>query len=84
MKISKAKVDEQRWKVRQVLEKLKPSKLNFLREEKLAIKTLQSNMSIIILPADKDNTPVVMDKLKYSEIFASLVGDGSCSKEKSI
>ena len=53
LKIHKAKADEQRWKVRQALEKSKPPKPNISKTERQAIKSLQDNNSIIILPDDK-------------------------------
>ncbi|XP_036358521.1 uncharacterized protein LOC115210451 [Octopus sinensis] len=82
VKIPKAPGDELRWKVRQVLEKVKPLKPNITKEERFAIKGLQSDNSIIILPADKGNATVVINKSDYSEKLASLISDGSYCKEK--
>lgn len=55
-------------------------KENNKREEKWATKTLYSDTSIIILPVDKGNTSMVMNKLKNSEESANLVGYGSYGK----
>ena len=52
LKIPKAWTDEQRWKVRQALEKSKPPKPKISKLERLAIKSLQDDNNIIILPAD--------------------------------
>ncbi|XP_029657212.1 uncharacterized protein LOC115231293 [Octopus sinensis] len=70
IKMPKAQGDELRWKVRQVLEKAKLPKPNITKEETFAIKRLQSDNSIIILPADKGNATVVMNKSDYSEKLA--------------
>ena len=73
LNISKAQVDELRWKVRQVLEKSKHPKSNNTKEDRLVIKSLQHDKTIIILPADKGNVPVVMDKAEYSIKLADLI-----------
>lgn len=44
------------------------------------MKSLQSDTSVIMLPADKGNVMVVIDKLEYSGKLTKLVGDGSYSK----
>lgn len=48
----------------------------------MSIKTLQSDTSIIILPADKDDDSVAINKLKYPTKLASVHKDGSYSKIK--
>ncbi|XP_029643909.1 uncharacterized protein LOC115218298 [Octopus sinensis] len=73
IKIPKAQGDELRWNVRQVLEKAKLPKPNITKEEKFAIKRLQSDNSNIILTADKRNAAVVMNKSDYSEKFLKKV-----------
>lgn len=62
MKLLQSQVDELRWEVRQTLKKAKPPKSNIMKLERLEIRTLQRNESIIILPTDKDNATIVMDK----------------------
>ena len=66
LKIPKASADELRWKVRQALEKSKLLKRNISKTERQALKSLQDDDSIIILPAEKGNATVVMDRLEYS------------------
>ena len=72
-KILKAQADELRWKVRQILEKSKSSKPNISKVERQAIKLLQDDDNIIILPEDKGNATVVMDRVKYSTWLAMVV-----------
>ena len=68
--------------MRQTLEKSKPSKPN-ISKEGLASKLLQSDENLIILPADKTITTVVIDKVEYSNKLADLIGnDGYCKVKK--
>ena len=82
LKIPKAKAEELRWKVRQALEKSKPPKSNISKTERQAHKSLQDDNSIIILPADKGNATVVMDRVEYSNKLADLIGNDGSSKVK--
>ena len=82
LKLPKARADELRWKVRQVLEKSKPPKTNISKTERQALKSLQDDDSIIILPADKGNATLVMDRVEYSNKLADLVDNGGYSKVK--
>ena len=82
LKIPKVRADELRWKVRQALEKSKPPKPNISKTERQALKSLQDGNSIIILPADKDNSNVVMGRREYSNKLADLIGDGGYCKVK--
>ena len=50
--------------------------------ERQAIKSLQDDKSIIILPADKCNASVAMDRLDYSNKLADLIGSGGYCKVK--
>ena len=77
-----ALADEFRWKIRLILEKAKPPTPNITKEEKTAIRTLRQNNNIIILPADKGNATVVMDKHDYNQRMTSLLSDGSYLKIK--
>lgn len=43
------------------------------------MKTFQTDASVIMLPADKGNVMVLMDKLEYSWKLTKLVGHGSYS-----
>ena len=82
MQLSKAQVDELRWKVRQALDKSKHPKPNISTAERLAIKSLQNDDNIIILPADKCNATVVIDRVEYPNVFADLIGNGCYYKVK--
>lgn len=66
--------------MKQALEKAKPPKS---REEYLAIKTLQIDTRVIILPVDKGNAKMVMDNLGYFKKLSWLVEDDSYIKNKS-
>ena len=55
LKIPKARADELRWEVRQAREKSKPPKPNISKTKRQALKSLQHDNSIIILPADKNS-----------------------------
>ena len=68
--------------MRQALEKSKPPKPNISKTERQALKSLQDDDSIIILPADKGNATVVMDRLEYSNKLTDLIGNGGYSKIK--
>ena len=48
---------------------------NFTREEHRALKRLQNDEDIVILPADKGRVTVVMDKTEYFDKMDSLVND---------
>lgn len=48
----------------------------------MAIEALQNNTEIIILPVNKGNATVVMDKFEYSKKLSNLFRDGSYSKIK--
>ena len=69
--------------MRQALEKSKPPKPNISKSERLAIKSLQDDNNIIILPADKGNTIVVVDRVLYSNKLPDLSdNDGYCKVKK--
>lgn len=67
MKISKAQIEEWKWKVRLAPEKTKPPKSNLTREDKTVIRILQINTEMIILPADTIKVLVMRYKLEYQE-----------------
>ena len=77
LKIPKARADELRWNLGQALEKP-----NISKTERQALKSLQDDNSIIILPADKGNATVVMDSLEYFNKLADLIGNGGYYKVK--
>ena len=47
-----------------------------------ALKALEDNNSVIILPADKGNATVVLDRVGYSNKMADLIGNGGNCKVK--
>ena len=82
LKILKARADEQRWKVRQALKNSKPPKPNISKMERQAIKSLQDENSTLILPADKVNATMVMDRVECPNKMADLIGNGGYCKVK--
>ena len=68
--------------MRQALEKSKPPKPNISKTERQALKSLQDDDSIIILPADKGSATVVMDRVECSNKLAHLISNGGYSKVK--
>ena len=82
LKIPKARTDELRRKVRQSLQKSKPPKPNISKTERQSLKSLQDDNSIIILPADKGNATVVMDRVEYSNKLADLIGNSGYCRER--
>ena len=55
---------------------------NITKMERQAIKLLQDDNSIIILPADKSNATVVMDRVEYSNKLVDLIGNSDYCKLK--
>ena len=68
--------------VRQAFEKSKPPKSNISKTERQAIKSLQDDNVIIILPADKGNATMVMDRVECSNKLVDLIGSCGYSKVK--
>ena len=68
--------------MRQALEKSKPPNSNISKTERQALKSLQDDNSIIILPADKGNATVVMDTVEYSNELTDLTDHGGYCKVK--
>ena len=64
------------------LRKSKPQKPNISKTERQAIKSLQDDNNIIILPADKGNATVVMDRVECSNKLADLIGNSGYCKVK--
>ena len=52
------------------------------KEERQAIKSQEQDENMKILPADKGNDKVVMDKVEYSNNVTDLIGNGNNSKVK--
>ena len=81
-RIGQEKGDELRWKVRQALEKAKTPKPNLTRQQQAAMQSLSRDTDIIILPADKGNATVVMDKSDYSRKLDEHINDNTYVKLK--
>ncbi|XP_011859451.1 PREDICTED: uncharacterized protein LOC105556945 [Vollenhovia emeryi] len=65
----------------QILRKAKLSIQNINREERLALRSIKQNDDILILPADKGNTTVVMDKKDYHNKVNTLLSDAQVYKK---
>lgn len=81
MNVPQVQADELKWKVKQIMEKPKLPKSNITKLERLATIILQRN-DIIILPADKGNVTVVMDKTEYTRKLKDFIRNDSYSKVK--
>ena len=69
-----------RFKIVGLLKKSKPPPSNITFEENKAIRELQQNPDIVVLPADKGNSTVVMDATEYDGKMRSLLSDPSTYK----
>ena len=58
-----------------MIQKSKPPKPNVPKEERKAIRELEQMEDIVVLPADKGNVTVVMDKQEYQEKVDQLLQD---------
>ena len=70
-----------RAKVASVLKSSKPPKQNVTNEERQAIKDLQKANDIIILPADKGKSTVILDKNEYEEKVNNMLADKKTYEE---
>ena len=70
-----------RRRVSNVLHNAKVPKRNINREERAALRNLKQNDKIIILPADKGNTTVVMDKYDYCNKIKAMLSDQNVYKK---
>ncbi|KAL9983647.1 hypothetical protein ACROYT_G005850 [Oculina patagonica] len=68
--------DEIRVEVSHMLKNSKPPRTsNITREERQALRDLRQNESILILPADKGNSVIVMNKSDYQQEISSMLQD---------
>ena len=65
--LEKEEVDTIRAKVSLTLQNSKPPKDNLSKDERKALKELQSDTSIVILPADKGRSTVILNREDYLE-----------------
>ena len=78
--VGKATADTIRVLAADMIQKAKPPKSNVTKEEKKAIKELRQLEDVVILPADKGNVTVVMDKQDYQEKIEKMLCDRSTYK----
>ena len=68
-----SKAEEIRSEVSRILRRSKPPKSNIKQREKQALKQLNNNKNIVILPADKGNATVIMETDDYKEKIRNLL-----------
>ncbi|XP_037528652.1 uncharacterized protein LOC119405898 [Rhipicephalus sanguineus] len=75
--VDQSRRDEARTRVVNVLSKLRtqPTVAPLSQQERDAVKRLRENHDIVILPADKGNASVLLDKSKYIEKMHLLLSD---------
>ena len=73
--VDKTTADTVRVLAAEMIQKARPPKSNVTDEERKAIKQLQQMEDIVILPADKGNVTVIMDKLNYQEKIDQMLSD---------
>ena len=71
-----------REEVKRCLDRAKPPKSNLSGRERDALRSLQRDDSIVVLPADKGNATVVMDRTSYNSKM-ELLSDGIPMKSES-
>lgn len=67
MRVPEEQAELVRTRITGALSKVRPPHVNLLPTEHSAIKSLQKNDHILVLPADKGREKVVMDKLQYEK-----------------
>ena len=73
--ISNEKADTLRAQVASILKSSKPPKSNIAKQERLALGKLRKEPSILILPADKGRSTVILDKDKYASDVKHMLSD---------
>lgn len=79
-KLPAHEADEIRFNTYQILKQAKAPKSNLTPMERRAIRELRLNKDIVVLPADKGNATVVMDRKEYSQKTNSLLEDATYRK----
>ena len=74
--IEKEEADTIRAKVSLTLQNSKPPKDNLSKDERKALKELQSDTSIVILPADKGRSTVILNREDYLEKCMDHIKNG--------
>ena len=73
--VSEEKAELARTRIVGAIANARPPPVNLLPQERKAIKTLQEDDRILVLPADKGRATVVMDRAQYDEKMNSLLDD---------
>ena len=74
--LGKEEADMIRAKVSLTSQNSKPPKDNISKDERKALKELQSDTSIVILPADKGRSTVILNHEDYLEKFMDHINNG--------
>ena len=74
--LEKEEVNTTRARVSLTLENSKPPKDNLSKDERKTLKELQSDTSIVILPADKGRSVVILNREDYLEKCMDHVSNG--------
>ena len=74
--LEKEEADTIRAKVSLTLQNSKPPKDNLSKDERKALKELQSDTSIVILPADKGRSTVILNHEDYLEKCMDHINNG--------
>ncbi|KAG8222146.1 hypothetical protein J437_LFUL000728 [Ladona fulva] len=69
--------EEARSKIASALKKATPPRSSLSREEREALKDLKDNRDVVILPADKGNATVLMERYSYTRRIQEILKDGS-------
>ena len=80
--LPKIEAEELKWKVHRTLLKATPPKPNITNEERSALKSLKNDDSITIIPADKGNATVILDKSDYQQKLLDIIEKGNYKKIK--
>ena len=71
----KSQAESLRSEVVRIVRKSKPPRSNISKEEREAIRSLAKDDSVVILPADKGRTTVILDKQDYQNKVNTLLND---------
>lgn len=64
-------------RVQECLDGAKAPKANLTREQSCALKELEKDKTIVVLPADKGNATVIMDRTQYNDKMNEILSDVS-------
>ncbi|XP_067660266.1 uncharacterized protein [Haliotis asinina] len=75
------KVDFLRHQISNILQKAKPQVPNLTSSDRQAIKQLKEDRDIVVVPADKGRTTVVLDRPHFHSMVGSMLQDTSTYKK---